>query len=60
MFGRVGGTKSCQHEANAGAGDKTSNLQVIPPDAKPVLAVVILIFRMLNCSILKGQKVSCY
>jgi len=40
-FGRVGGTKSCQHEANAGAGYKTSNLHVTPPDAKPVLAAGI-------------------
>ncbi len=41
-FGRVGGTKSCQHEANAGAGYKDSNLHVTQPDAKPVLAAVLI------------------
>jgi|GEM_PF-6157881 hypothetical protein len=41
-FGRVGGTNSREHEMNAGASYKAPNLQVNPPDAKPVLATVII------------------
>ncbi len=45
-FGRVGGTKSCQPEMNAGAGYKVPSLYVRPPDAKPVLAAGVLVIRL--------------
>lgn len=55
-FGRVGGTKSCQPETNATAGDKTSSLHAAPPDVKPLLAAGIFmsyyLLLVLICSLI--------
>lgn len=48
-FGRVGGTKSCQHEANAGVGYEAPNLHITPPDVKPVLTLFFISSNLFQC-----------